>query len=488
MFFRTTNEPSRGAAPYNLLAVASEDAPFVATLRQLGQDHPAYQLVFVSNVEEAGRILRRGPVAVLLLSGSPSQAGSLELLVEAWLKDRPPRCIIFRDGVLAGLPSNLSGLRVAHPQLSQEQLERLLAQGCQEFEQMVRCDWSPRDLLAVFALFPDAAWIRFSHESGEIGDLCIRGGRAVYCETGRMTGATALARLLSWKSCRFEYRDFPSFAVSNLNVALSDLGTFPIEPSTEPLAAANAPETPQLYSRPQPIPTDYAARPAANAPTVEEPTEFPVLSQLKTNHLALTSLGPAARTPSPTDPSLDEPEEFPTFSGDPEPEIQVEEPTEILLVEEAANRARVSSFTAGDIPASSDGSDFRPEEPQSLPDFDYTAAPEEQLNSTLFSAVAVCNAHHLVSCHPPDEAAFFEAQGLFELHQLANRYLRQQNEGECDFLLLSNKTATLALTPVAGSENLLVVRFEGRNFGEPERFEMHRLQEILRVRFTAIPV
>lgn len=217
---------------------------------------------------------------------------------------------------------------------------------------------------------------------------------------------------------------------------------------------------------------------------VEEPTDFPVLA-----HMEASSV-PAWPESAPAEPlgaerSLDEPDEFPAFSVDGEAEIRVEEPTDMLSLHDVLEAA------ANGVASAEPGlglDELNPEEPLSFPDFEVAPAREPNSDSTFFASVAVVSFDHLLSCNPPDEAAFFEARALFEVYDRVNRYSRLQGLGDQDFLVIGGKKATIAIAPIAGSDNLLAVRLKGQNLGDPERYELHRLQEVMQLTYATVAV
>lgn len=489
MFAKSNPDLSHGStAQFNILAVAPEDAPFVSKLQELRQTHPGYEIVSVAKVEDALKLLRRGTIAAVLLYGHPAKPGTAEFVIEGLSKDRPPRFVVFCDDAPGGLPAGQSVVRVVRSGMEAAPIARLLEQCCQEFDQMARNDLTPLDLLEALVHCPDAAWIRVTHESGESGDFCIQAGRAVYCEVGRMSGTTAAARLLSWTPCRFEYRDFPSFVSPNLDRALADLRSLQLQNATQPQNAnrvAPSEPRPSAVSTAKPAPAAAATPPSRTEDAmVEEPTDFPVLA-----HMEASSV-PAWPESAPAEPlgaerSLDEPDEFPAFSVDGEAEIRVEEPTDMLSLHDVLEAA------ANGVASAEPGlglDELNPEEPLSFPDFEVAPAREPNSDSTFFASVAVVSFDHLLSCNPPDEAAFFEARALFEVYDRVNRYSRLQGLGDQDFLVIGGKKATIAIAPIAGSDNLLAVRLKGQNLGDPERYELHRLQEVMQLTYATVAV
>lgn len=497
----------RPAAQFNILAVAPEDAPFLLKIQELKQDHQNYEIIAVSKIEDALKLLRRGTIAAVLADGNPRTHGLAELLVEGLSKDRAPRFVVFFKDAPGGLTAEQSWVRIVRSGIDGSQLGRLLEQCCQEFDRMPsKNTLTPLELLEALAYSPDEAWIRVTHESGESGDLCIRDGKAVYCEVGRMSGATAAARLLAWTPCRFEYRDFPSFLMPNLDRSLSDLRSLRLQNAAQPqgvnrISSSGIPGAPPAPSAP----------PAATEPAVEEPTEFPVLENLA---WAVTEK-PASWQPvrmqlatdSP-DSMPDEPEEFPAFRFDGDGDFRVEEPSDMAALHELTSLgtpvAAGSTAAAEGSPdlrfaVSAEGDEAVTEEPLSFPDFDMAPAAntaaaaaegpaDSRTESSFFAAVAVVSFEHLLSCQPADEATFFEARTLHDLFGHATRYSRMQGLGDQDFVVIGGKKATIALAPIHGSESLLAVRLKGQNLGDPERYELHRLQEAMQLTYAAVSV
>ncbi|MBL8226843.1 MAG: hypothetical protein JNL98_00135 [Bryobacterales bacterium] len=496
MFAKSNPDLSHGsAAQFNILAVAPEDAPFVSKLQELRQNHPGYEIVSVVKVEDAIKLLRRGTIAAVLLYGHPTKPGTAEFVIEGLSKERPPRFVVFCDDAPGGLPAGQSVMRVVRSGMEATPISRLLDQCCQEFDQMARNDLTPLDLMEALVHCPDAAWIRVTHESGESGDFCIQAGRAVYCEVGRMSGTTAAARLLSWTPCRFEYRDFPSFVSPNLDRALTDLRSLQLQNATQPQGAnrvsfnGSASVPPSVVAATKPAPAAAAPQPPrTEEPSVEEPTDFPVLAQLDTDSSPAWAAPSAPPELDGAERSMDEPDEFPAFTADAEPEIRVDEPTDMLSLHEVLEAAGPAVNGAGSAARAQGMDELNPEEPLSFPDFDVAPAKEPNSGSTFFASVAVVSFDHLLSCNPSDEAAFFEARALFEVYDRVNRYSRLQGLGDQDFLVIGGKKATIAIAPIVGSENLLAVRLKAQNLGDPERYELHRLQEVMQLTYATVAV
>jgi hypothetical protein len=478
----------RSAAQFNLLVVAPEDAPFLAKVQEVRQENPKYEIVAVTRLEDALKLLRRGTIATVLVDGHPRTPGTAELLIEGLSKERAPRFIVFFDDAPGGLPADPSPVRVVRSGIEGTQLARLLEQCCQEFDSMPRNTLTPLDLLEALTHSPDSAWIRVTHESGESGDFCIREGRAVYCEVGRMTGATAAARLLGWTPCRFEYRDYPSFLMPNLDRGLSDLRSLRLRNAAQP-QGVNRISSIETRSA-QPAAATGPAPPAAPVPAeaaIEEPIDFPVLEGFSWEAPAGAANGKSASVlpaADGLDNPMDEPDEFPAFSAEDEADLGVEEPVDLLALPEMGGagggdplRIATGSVNLGEPML---------EEPASLPDFEAAPGSEPGHTSSCFAAVAVVSFDHLLSCTPADEAGFFAARSLLEVYEHVTRYSRMQGLGDQDFIVISGMKATLAIAPIPGSENLLAVRLKGKNLGDPERYELHRLQEAMQLTYATV--
>lgn len=482
MFSKSTSESNSGSPRFNVLAVAPEGTPFIAKVEELRQANPVFELVVVAKIEDGFKLLRRGTIAAVLLYGHPQAFGTAELVIEGLSKERAPRFVIFMDDAPGGIPIGEAWVRVVRTAIDVGQIRRLLEQCCHEFENRPsKNNLNPLEVFEAFAYCPDEVWIRVTHDSGESGDFCIREGRAVYCEVGRISGEAAASRLLSWTSCRFESRDFPSFLRPNMDRRLDDLRSLKLSnpafasPAGAPVPA-KADAVPAASATPQPPPARPQSPVEPPSPTdsktsadFEEPTEFPSLAQFVEQ---VAAAQPAETKPQNTDPSLDEPDELPLFSIAEGDLAEVEEPLQMLSMPDFMDKLE------NDL-----------EEPMSLPDFaqDVGAAngvPE----SLLFASVAVINAGQLVSCRPADDAAVYDAGALFSMFKQAESYARNQAMGSPEFVLLGGANKSILVGAIPGSDSLFAVRTNTSILGEIERGEIQRLKETLQITYSTVSV
>jgi hypothetical protein len=279
----------------------------------------------------------------------------------------------------------------------------------------------------------------------------------------------------------------------NLDRGLSDLRSLRLRNAAQP-QGVNRISSIEMRSAPP------AAEPAAPTPqaapipaeaVVEEPSDFPVLEGFSWEAPAATANGKSASVvpvADGLDSPMDEPDEFPAFSTGEEADLSVEEPLEMLALPEVGDAKSGDPLSGHTETGSLNPDEPLLEEPSSLPDFESSPSAEPSHSSSCFAAVAVLSFEHLLSCSPADEAGFFAARTLMELYEHVTRYSRLQGLGDQDFVVIGGMKATLALAPIPGSENLLAVRLKGKNLGDPERYELHRLQEAMQLTYATVSV
>ncbi|MBI3681819.1 MAG: hypothetical protein HY235_15675 [Acidobacteria bacterium] len=240
----------------------------------------AFEVVSVEAVSDALHLLRRGQIALMALYGRPQEPGYVELMVEGLSKERAPRILVFSGQSPVRRVEAHSFVQAISPEIGETALKKLAFQCCVAFDEPPeKAAVDPSELLLAVADFPDEEWLRLTNPLGQSGDLCIQGGRVVYCEAERLSGETAAGLVVSWKCCTLEYREFPSFLKGNMDCPVRDVALNVRTNSIVMLpVAAPAPDNlDPVAEEPEEMPS-FAGEGAGNEYSVEEPLELLSLS------------------------------------------------------------------------------------------------------------------------------------------------------------------------------------------------------------------
>jgi len=439
----------------NVLVVGSGDAIYVTSAMALKSgDHPC-EVVCLDSLADALRLLRRGSIALVVMPESPAGEGAVELILEGLGKTRPPRFVIAVSGAPKPCTESSPLIRLAtHAPAS---MRDAMLMALTDYERGVSGNLSVRMLLEASAGFPDQLWLKVCNEEGEFCDLCLNAGRIVYAECGRLSGAAAAEKVLSWKNCLYESRELPAFLQSNMSCWLRELGRL-----YQPDSMASAP-----------VAAVQAAAPVQEEEIVdfEEPTE-------------LATLGPESAVEAPVAPAVapvaavvdaasavdegapEEPAE-PSFDFAANDEISIEEPLDMALEMDE------------------DGSPLaEPEEPE-LFEFDGAipmgpVSAGENFEERVFAATAVIaeGSSHLENCKPDAEAVYFDTLAMRELYDLSIRCSQRQQIGVPQWVQVASEKGTIVIAPIPGGRRLVAVRLRD-SFEERERLELQRLQQSL---------
>ncbi len=419
----------------NIIVVASEKAAITPFLPSVCPADAAMEMVHVTNPLDALALVERGRLAAVLLVEAQAGEGWTQLIVNGLARQKAPRFVVMPKR--APLTHGQGWVRL-HPAVNDPAAFRSLVSACVAEAQRPpdKGAVTPLDFFRGVCCFQEAAWVRVTGEAGT-GDLCFRGGNAVYAEAGRKSGRAAIDQILSWGPCTFEYRDFPAVMPTNANQSLTEATC------GKNHTAAPVVETSSDLEEPTEFPA-FAFEDTVEAGAVpadldiEEPTEFPELSAESEAMEA-----DAAATAAAASDDLDAPP-FPEFSGADEPEIE-------------ASAA----------------------EPERSPELEAQAAPggDFGLRSTIFLSVAVIEDGVLESCEPASSSSSFDAAAVYHLFHGMERYSQAQAMGGTHSVLLRATQTSLVVARVAGTEKILAARLSGTRFGAAEDMEMHRLME-----------
>lgn len=498
----------------NVLVVTGSNAPYLNPILALDEEHRAalgittsnsrtgssksekpFEVVHVETPADAMRLLMRAHLAVVVLDGSPLEPGFVDFLVAGLNKPEPPRFVILMDGEPSGLDTQ-GGIRLISRDLPGFRVCEQVIRAAQDFEKG-KSDVFAVDFLRAVSGFPDEYWLRITTVDGAQGaDFCIKSGRAVYCEVGKLSGDAGAQHLFSWGASRFELREFPAFLRGNMDSRLADLllmsgrngvgavARESVMPSRE--AAKEEPRKPtrnvwampavssepqvEVAPAPQPVaklprvtqlrPPDPAApavMPPSAEPEIEEPMEIPALAALmqEMEKAEVPSFSMSAEMDEPQEPFFD-----PTV---PEPDIQVEEPPDLYFAE--------TPVVAVDEPC--------------MPDFDLESgaepAVEEGLRSEVFAAFAVIQLSKWTADTVFPEDASFDWKGLEDLFLFASDGSDRNGLGPLRRVMLMGEGHALVASQVRGVDRVLVARTRDRYFGELEESELMRLLEAVAV-------
>ncbi|MCC6367555.1 MAG: DUF4388 domain-containing protein [Bryobacterales bacterium] len=396
----------------------------------------------MDSISDSLRLVRRGSIAVVVLEGHPSEPGSVEFMIEALAKQKPPLFLIL-TGKPAAAPSPHSRIRTAGARTDPTLLKNLVLAAAGQFED----DSVPRavsayEVLESAAGFPDEVWLRVTNDKEESGDLCIRAGRIVYCEVERLSGPKAAAKILSWNDCRFECRELPAFLSKNMDHSLESLSE---------LAGGNSL---QYQSAPAAAPS-----PSMMEAAIEEPLDFPSLASYVDGFSGPVDAG---------------------RMGD------IEEP--LMMPEFMATVELPETFSARDTSASASGDFF--EEPVEMmfgfdgeEEFSVPQVPEAKetgfilVTESVFAAVAVIAAGRpeVETCTPESERPGFDAALLRGLFDQARQCASLRRMGAPASLRIRSAAGTLAIEEIAESGRLVAAYLEDGEFGAREEAELRRL-------------
>ncbi|MCC6390912.1 MAG: DUF4388 domain-containing protein [Bryobacterales bacterium] len=442
----------------NVLIVAPPSADYLEPLSSLRHANPPCEVVSMDSINDSLRLVRRGSIAVVVLEGHPSEPGSLEFIIEALGKEKPPLFLILSRKP-AAVPSPHSRIRTASARMDRTLLKNLVLAAAGQFEDGSSSSAvSAPELLEAAVGFPDDVWLRVTNEREESGDLCIRDGRIIYCEAERLSGAQAAARILSWNDCRFECRELPAFLNTNMDHPLDSLSA---------LAAGN----PARYSNASPGASSAYMLEAG----IEEPLEFLSLDSCADG---LSGLAEPGRTAD-----IDEPLMMPEFTA------TVDFPESLAMKDSSAPPA----------------GDFL-EEPLEMM-FEFSGEPafppaveilqEEQAKETgfilatepLFDAVAVIAASQpeIEICMPETERPYFDAALLRGLFDQARQSASLRRMGAPSSLRIRSAGGTLAIELIPETGRLVAAYLKGDEFGLREETELHRLIDSLPAVSKAVP-
>jgi hypothetical protein len=428
----------------NVLVVDATQGPWVSHLLAMRSGERPCEVIVADTVEIGLRLLRRSSITVVAVDGDAASAGSVELVVEALAKEHPPRVLVFSAQASHRDAAVKRPVRRVRKDLEADTLHRLIQQCAVECAQRDKERTAAAELLEAVAGLPDALWLRITNRRGEAGDLCIRGGSAVYAEVSRQMGEAAGVRILSWTDCEFEAREMPECLRPNMNRSLSQIGR---GLATAPAASAAGsdiylmPEVnaaPAAASAKEPAAPVMAVAMADDEPPIDEPLDFPTLEQFA---------GEAAEMDS-----LAEPEDLPSFEMEAaEPDLSVEEPVDIMTDVDFA----LATIETG---------------------------PEIRVTESLFAAVAVLGsgAGGLESCQPASEAGYFDAAWLRGHYVQAEQYALSRGLGLPLAVPILTELGGVVVAPLGSSrERLLAVRLRTPNFGDLELAELKRVYESL---------
>jgi hypothetical protein len=414
-----------------VLAVGSGSTEFVRQCLELKDENSAADLLIVSPGPEAVGHVRQRRFAVVLLEDSPSTAGNLELILEGFAKDRGPGFVVFSDRARSSNLSKPSRIRLVQP-VAKPQLSSLLASCIKEYEAGLSPDAvSLTDFLNAVAGCPDEAWLRVTNQQGKTGDLCIRQGGLIYAEVGGLNGDQALAHMLSWSSCTFEYRELPAFLNRNLQRTVAEVISNGVQKSNWQGASQSAnPSTPDL----------------------EEPSEFPSFD-------AADIASSTAAANAGLD-SIAEPDELPAFLfRAPDEEILVEEPSDLPAFIGAEDQLRVA-------PEKLQATHARRATP-SLP--------------PAFASIAIWGASGLEYCDPPDAQAQFHKDDLKKLWEEAKRCGQRHGGGLTHLICLHTDAGSLAVAVIPGGGTMVAIGLKGFGFGPEEATQLRQFLEAITV-------
>ncbi|MCZ2148474.1 MAG: DUF4388 domain-containing protein [Bryobacterales bacterium] len=435
----------------NILIVAPSSADYLEPLSSLRQGSAPCEVVSIDSIQDSLRLVRRGSIAVVVLDGHPSETGSLEFIIEALAKQKPPLFLILTRKP-GPTPSPHRRIRTAGARMDRASLKNLVLSAAGEFED----DSVPRAVSAVELLesaagFPDEVWLRVTNHREESGDLCIRAGRIVYCEVERLSGSKAAARILSWSDCRFECRELPAFLSRNMDHPLDGLSA---------LADGNSAQ----YQAPPPA----APSPLPEA-AVEEPLDFPSLASY------LDGLSLAAEPGRAGD--IEEPLMMPEFMGG-FPDAQSGKDTSPPAAGDFFEEPVEMTFEFGESQLES-----APETPQK------EGTGFILVTNSVFAAVAVIAARHpeIEVCLPESERPYFDAALLRGLFDQARQCASLHRIGAPSSVLIRSAAGTLALELIPESGRLVAAYLKDGGFGPREETELRRLIDNLPAVSKAVP-
>lgn len=420
------------------------------------------------------KLLGRGPITVLVI-GSLPEGGAVELVVEALGKANPPRMLIVSEEAAAWKSNSPTGITCLRR--SQQEILAAVTAAAKEPASTPRPKIRCGDVLGAISYLPDEIWLRVCSESGEFGDICVRAGKAVYCETGRILGDEAAAAIAQWTNCLYETRPFPEFLQPNLSRALSEIATPGKAADVKPPAAPAVPTTPGTAVKAIPMPPVSTEEPVdlpafdwdlpspdaveqAMAAGVDEPLGMPDFDLPQ---------GAASQDDDPAEPEFD--------LSAPEVDILVDEPLELMLDDVGDFETSLHDMEEPELPAFAGyGADVQPEERT----FDTSTV-------SLFPAYAVISdSGRLESCQPETDASYFGAEALRVFFDRGAAYANRHQLGEAPIMQIGGGSHGIVVTAIPGSKRLLAVRIPGNRFGEVEEGELRKLAAALTSQEAAV--
>lgn len=424
------------------------------------------------------KLLGRGPITVLVI-GSLPEGGAVELMVEALGKTNPPRMLIVTEEAAAWKSNSPTGITCLRR--SQQEILAAVTAAAKEPANAPRPKLRCGDLLGAISYLPDEIWLRVCSESGEFGDICVRTGKAVYCETGRILGDEAASTIAQWTNCLYETRPFPEFLQPNLSRALSEIampGTAAAPKPPAPPAAPAAPVTPVQAIPMPPVSTEEPADlplfewdvpppeavEQAMAAGVDEPLGMPDFEAAQ---------GSISQDDDPAEPVFD--------LSAPEVDIQVDEPLELMLDDVGDFETSLHDMEEPELPA------FAGYGAESEAAVEAEERTFDTSTVSLFPAYAVISdSGRLESCQPQGDASYFGAEALRVFFDRGAAYANRHQLGETPVMQIGGGDHGIVVTLIPGSKRLLAVRIPGNRFGEVEEGELRKLAAALTSQEAAV--
>lgn len=433
----------------NVLAVASPSDPFVARLLGLRQGEPPCEVVALEDPEVALRLLRRGRINVVVIEERPGQAGGVDLLLEALGKSPRPRILLISDRGSAQEAREPRTVRRVPGGIDAGNLRRLVGAAAAESENADQPGVSLAEVLDAIRYFPDECWLRVMHPDGS-GDLCLRGGRAIYAEAGRKSGEPAAMEMVRWRACQFEVRDLPGYLPQNANLSIADMlgagGVVSAAPASAPMPAAatvevEAPQADDPGAMPEPG-SDWAGL---------EPEDVP-------EFLASSSSDDLSPSAPEFDWDVEEPAEFPM-------DFTESSGTDLAGAGPTADLAALATAAAP----------TQPPAPPAAP-----AAPPPAADLAVFASVAVVSESGTIeNCQPREDAVSYDPAALRQCFDAARDYALNFGFGPVTMMPLFTSRGGLVIAAVPGSARLIAARLPAPRFGEREQAAVQRLQRAL---------